>query len=128
MKCGPHRENFGHDLHDYVSITDPVAIPQSPEEQMISLLSNGEIALEDLPASSSRKRRAVEYRSAAVGLNENDLADHVIKPQKRPRAKNVETLVVADRAMIENHERDHHDVTTYILTVMNMVSWSRDDK
>lgn len=33
---------------------------------------------------------------------------------------NVETLVVADRKMLEKHGRDN--VTTYILTVMNMVS------
>lgn len=32
---------------------------------------------------------------------------------------NVETLVVADRKMLEKHGRDN--VTTYILTVMNMV-------
>lgn len=34
---------------------------------------------------------------------------------------NVETLVVADRKMLEKHGRDN--VTTYILTVMNMVRW-----
>ncbi|KAK7899199.1 hypothetical protein WMY93_020052 [Mugilogobius chulae] len=33
---------------------------------------------------------------------------------------NVETLVVADRKMLEKHGRDN--VTTYVLTVMNMVS------
>ena len=33
---------------------------------------------------------------------------------------NVETLVVADRKMLEKHGREN--VTTYILTVMNMVS------
>lgn len=32
---------------------------------------------------------------------------------------NVETLVVADRKMLEKHGRDN--VTTYVLTVMNMV-------
>ena len=34
---------------------------------------------------------------------------------------NVETLVVADRKMLENHGREN--VTTYVLTVMNMVIW-----
>lgn len=33
---------------------------------------------------------------------------------------NVETLVVADRKMLEKHGREN--VTTYVLTVMNMVS------
>lgn len=32
---------------------------------------------------------------------------------------NVETLVVADRKMLEKHGKDN--VTTYVLTVMNMV-------
>ncbi|GAA6074279.1 A disintegrin and metalloproteinase with thrombospondin motifs 18, partial [Tachysurus ichikawai] len=35
-------------------------------------------------------------------------------------ALNVETLVVADRKMVEKHGREN--VTTYILTIMNMVS------
>lgn len=34
---------------------------------------------------------------------------------------NVETLVVADRKMLEKHGREN--VTTYVLTVMNMVRW-----
>ena len=32
---------------------------------------------------------------------------------------NVETLVVADRKMLEKHSKEN--ITTYILTVMNMV-------
>lgn len=37
---------------------------------------------------------------------------------------NVETLVVADRKMLEKHGRDN--VTTYVLTVMNMVrGWEK---
>ncbi|XP_061749570.1 A disintegrin and metalloproteinase with thrombospondin motifs 18-like [Nerophis ophidion] len=38
----------------------------------------------------------------------------------RVGALNVETLVVADKKMVEKHGRDN--VTTYVLTVMNMVS------
>uniref|UniRef100_F6XPL8 A disintegrin and metalloproteinase with thrombospondin motifs 18 n=1 Tax=Ornithorhynchus anatinus TaxID=9258 RepID=F6XPL8_ORNAN len=41
------------------------------------------------------------------------------KAQKGGRL-NVETLVVADKKMVENHGKDN--ITTYILTVMNMVS------
>ncbi|CAO2609839.1 A disintegrin and metalloproteinase with thrombospondin motifs 18, partial [Lemmus lemmus] len=39
---------------------------------------------------------------------------------KSQKGLNVETLVVADAKMVEKHGKD--DVTTYILTVMNMVS------
>lgn len=35
---------------------------------------------------------------------------------------NVETLVVADKKMLEKHGREN--VTTYVLTVMNMVSYT----
>ena len=38
----------------------------------------------------------------------------------QPGGLNVETLVVADRKMLEKHGREN--VTTYVLTVMNMVS------
>lgn len=41
-----------------------------------------------------------------------------IKSQKGG-SLNVETLVVADRKMLEKHSKEN--VTTYILTVMNMV-------
>lgn len=39
---------------------------------------------------------------------------------KSQKGLNVETLVVADRKMVEKHGKGN--VTTYILTVMNMVS------
>lgn len=35
---------------------------------------------------------------------------------------NVETLVVVDRKMMDNH--GHENITTYVLTVLNMVSES----
>ncbi|KAJ8417741.1 hypothetical protein AAFF_G00225840 [Aldrovandia affinis] len=41
-------------------------------------------------------------------------------PSNKVGGLNVETLVVADRKMLEKHGREN--VTTYILTVMNMVS------
>uniref|UniRef100_A0A8C9V3M9 ADAM metallopeptidase with thrombospondin type 1 motif 18 n=1 Tax=Scleropages formosus TaxID=113540 RepID=A0A8C9V3M9_SCLFO len=41
-------------------------------------------------------------------------------PQAQAGGLNVETLVVADRKMLEKHGREN--VTTYVLTVMNMVS------
>ncbi|XP_062845344.1 A disintegrin and metalloproteinase with thrombospondin motifs 18 [Trichomycterus rosablanca] len=41
-------------------------------------------------------------------------------PSNNVGALNVETLVVADRKMVEKHGREN--VTTYILTIMNMVS------
>lgn len=39
---------------------------------------------------------------------------------------NVETLVVADKKMLEKHGREN--VTTYILTVMNMVRMEKTRK
>uniref|UniRef100_A0A8C2C5M0 Peptidase M12B domain-containing protein n=1 Tax=Cyprinus carpio TaxID=7962 RepID=A0A8C2C5M0_CYPCA len=43
----------------------------------------------------------------------------MFKPQKHKRL-NVETLVVVDRKMMDNH--GHENITTYVLTVLNMVS------
>ncbi|MGH0126828.1 UNVERIFIED_CONTAM: hypothetical protein FKN15_007149 [Acipenser sinensis] len=39
---------------------------------------------------------------------------------RKPTGLNVETLVVADRKMVEKHGKEN--ITTYVLTVMNMVS------
>jgi len=108
--------------HNLVCFADPVNIPESSDHQTLNLLSNGEIELEDVDISLNRHRRSLEYRRVAVGYNGDDLSDHVFEPRERPRAKHVETLVVADRDMIRNHERDRRDVTTYILTIMNIVS------
>lgn len=44
----------------------------------------------------------------------------MLKPQPYHRL-NVETLVVVDRKMMENH--GHENITTYVLTVLNMVSY-----
>lgn len=41
-------------------------------------------------------------------------------PSNKVGGLNVETLVVADKKMLEKHGREN--VTTYVLTVMNMVS------
>ncbi|RXN15738.1 A disintegrin and metallo ase with thrombospondin motifs 16 [Labeo rohita] len=43
----------------------------------------------------------------------------MFKPQTHQRL-NVETLVVVDRKMMDNH--GHENITTYVLTVLNMVS------
>ncbi|XP_073534603.1 A disintegrin and metalloproteinase with thrombospondin motifs 16 [Phyllobates terribilis] len=43
----------------------------------------------------------------------------VIKPQKN-KPLNVETLVVVDKKMMQNH--GHENITTYVLTILNMVS------
>uniref|UniRef100_H2YC18 Peptidase M12B domain-containing protein n=1 Tax=Ciona savignyi TaxID=51511 RepID=H2YC18_CIOSA len=58
----------------------------------------------------------------------NSSGDVIRNTLSRPIMKNVETLVVADEQMIRNHERDHRDITTYILTVMNMVSGLFSDR
>ncbi|XP_075068934.1 A disintegrin and metalloproteinase with thrombospondin motifs 16 [Mixophyes fleayi] len=43
----------------------------------------------------------------------------LIKPQ-RNKPLNVETLVVVDKKMMQNH--GHENITTYVLTILNMVS------
>lgn len=43
----------------------------------------------------------------------------MLKPQPYQRL-NVETLVVVDRKMMDNH--GHENITTYVLTVLNMAS------
>lgn len=45
--------------------------------------------------------------------------DVVFKPETQ-QSLNVETLVVVDRKMMDNH--GHENITTYVLTVLNMVS------
>ncbi|XP_072317058.1 A disintegrin and metalloproteinase with thrombospondin motifs 16 [Eucyclogobius newberryi] len=44
----------------------------------------------------------------------------VLMKQKTNQKLNVETLVVVDRKMMDNH--GHDNITTYVLTVLNMVS------
>nr|XP_018673460.1 A disintegrin and metalloproteinase with thrombospondin motifs 18 isoform X1 [Ciona intestinalis] len=100
----------------------PVTIPDTENHQIIKLLSNGEIELESdeqtpVTGGHRRKRSSGDF---------NDVSNRV--NATRPTAKNVETLVVADAQMIRNHERDHRDITTYILTVMNMVSGLFSDR
>lgn len=106
-----------------ICYADPVQIPATSEEQTIKILSSGEIEFEDVEPVSRRKKRSLAY-SQSSGF---DVVDHGISPRERPRRKSIETLVVADRDMIRNHEHDRRDVTTYILTIMNMVSFMMHD-
>lgn len=43
----------------------------------------------------------------------------MMKNQPGDQKLNVETLVVVDKKMMENH--GHQNITTYVLTVLNMV-------
>lgn len=43
----------------------------------------------------------------------------VLMKNKGSQRLNVETLVVVDRKMMDNH--GHENITTYVLTVLNMV-------
>ncbi|CAK8692752.1 unnamed protein product [Clavelina lepadiformis] len=112
---GKHRLHYCGKKHRY-----PVTIPESESGRTIKVLSSGEIELEEEDLSSNiRRRRSLDVQ----GYRENDVDNYVTEnAARRPESKNVETLVVADRDMIRNHERDHRDITTYVLTVMNMVS------
>lgn len=110
--------------------TDPIAIPDSPLSQTVKLFSNGNIGLEPLLEEDDDEIQGAEVlrrsrRSAVEVMSEGGPAlvnADVLTGEYRPLRKNVETLVVVDRAMIENHQRDHTSITTYVLTVMNMVS------
>ncbi|XP_036400105.1 A disintegrin and metalloproteinase with thrombospondin motifs 18 [Megalops cyprinoides] len=58
-----------------------------------------------------------------IVLDESELQGRAKRspiPSSKAGGLNVETLVVADRKMLEKHGREN--VTTYVLTVMNMVS------
>uniref|UniRef100_H2YC19 Peptidase M12B domain-containing protein n=1 Tax=Ciona savignyi TaxID=51511 RepID=H2YC19_CIOSA len=103
--------------------TYPVAIPDT-DRHKIKLLSNGEIELESDDVFYREDGSKIRTKRS---LN-NSSGDVIRNTLSRPIMKNVETLVVADEQMIRNHERDHRDITTYILTVMNMVSGLFSDR
>lgn len=89
---------------------------------------------------------SVHYSFAHVDAPKPPAEDHFIMPDEfempggeaagrtkrspintnRVGGLNVETLVVADKKMLEKHGRDN--VTTYVLTVMNMVSLGEGNK
>ena len=102
-------------------------IPDSPVNQKIKLYSNGIIGLEpesDGEIEDEEVLRRVRRSAIDTILGESSDSvnnDVTVTSGDRPQRKNVETLVVVDRDMIENHERDHTSITTYVLTVMNMV-------
>lgn len=98
------------------SVTSPfshLSQPMSPRFCLLVFLPNALLSLTDAPKPPAEDAylRFDEYGGTgrprrSAGKSQNGL--------------NVETLVVADAKMVEKHGKD--DVTTYILTVMNMVS------
>lgn len=97
------------------SVTSPfshLSQPMSPRFCLLVFLPNALLSLTDAPKPPAEDAylRFDEYGGTgrprrSAGKSQNGL--------------NVETLVVADAKMVEKHGKD--DVTTYILTVMNMV-------
>nr|XP_023669699.1 A disintegrin and metalloproteinase with thrombospondin motifs 16-like isoform X1 [Paramormyrops kingsleyae] len=69
-------------------------IPKPPQENIY--------IFPDEYSDTSRGKRSITFKAHA------------------PQKLNVETLVVVDRSMIENHGRSN--ITTYVLTILNMVS------
>ena len=87
-------------------------------DHVIRDLSNREFE----PDHASHRKSARSRRSLVSVETRLHDKEPTVTAMRRPKLKTVETLVVADRALIRNHERDKSDVTTYVLTVMNMVS------
>ncbi|XP_039260459.2 A disintegrin and metalloproteinase with thrombospondin motifs 18-like isoform X1 [Styela clava] len=70
----------------------------------------------------SKKKAIQEVVSEENGDHKRQKRNVIEKASKTRKERIVKTLVVADRQLIKNHEKDHVDVTTYVLTVMNMVA------
>ena len=111
-------------------MTDPVTIPETFENKTFRLLSNGEIELETREEEEERMKAERVFRSKRSAIPTADdieedysAADRAVASagERRPTEKSVETLVVADKALIKNHQGDERNITMYILTVMNMV-------
>jgi len=109
----------------------PVTIPETFENKTFRLLSNGEIELETREEEEERMKAERVFRSKRSAIPTADdieedysAADRAVASagERRPTEKSVETLVVADKALIKNHQGDERNITMYILTVMNMVS------
>ena len=117
-----------------------MTIPETFENKTFRLLSNGEIELETRDQGDDVERVEAERRfrrSAVDSLNSPtggggggggaggmyDAASESVASagRKRPGQKSVETLVVADSALMSKHQGDERNITIYILTVMNMV-------
>ncbi|TWW67146.1 A disintegrin and metalloproteinase with thrombospondin motifs 18 [Takifugu flavidus] len=74
----------------------------------------------DAPKPPTDDRFIMPDEFATPATDESGRAKRSPINSNRVGGLNVETLVVADRKMLEKHGRDN--VTTYVLTVMNMVS------
>lgn len=73
----------------------------------------------DAPKPPTDDRFIMPDEFATPATDESGRAKRSPINSNRVGGLNVETLVVADRKMLEKHGRDN--VTTYVLTVMNMV-------
>lgn len=73
----------------------------------------------DAPKPPTGDRFIMPDEFATPATDESGRAKRSPINSNRVGGLNVETLVVADRKMLEKHGRDN--VTTYVLTVMNMV-------
>lgn len=88
------------------------------------------LPLLDAPRPPAEDRFILPDEFAAPPAEEMSRAKRSPINSNRVGGLNVETLVVADRKMLEKHGREN--VTTYVLTVMNMVrlgtGWGKKDK
>lgn len=79
------------------------------------------LPLLDAPRPPAEDRFILPDEFVAPAAEEMSRAKRSPINSNRVGGLNVETLVVADRKMLEKHGREN--VTTYVLTVMNMVRW-----
>lgn len=105
----------GHVATEMPSVTSPLSLlfrPASPRFLLTIFLPNALLSAADAPKPPSEDTylRFDEY--GGTGRPRRSAG-------KSQKGLNVETLVVADAKMVEKHGKG--DVTTYILTVMNMV-------
>ncbi|GBN25771.1 A disintegrin and metalloproteinase with thrombospondin motifs 16, partial [Araneus ventricosus] len=81
-----------------------------------------EFAVSKDPASSSPKERIKRWSRED---SENRVGEEKRHLHHRRNQRSIETLVVADREMVKKHGTEN--VTTYLLTVFNMVAMLYQD-
>lgn len=99
-------------------IVDPTAISSDVDAQ-IRHLSDGAIVLKSHEQVKNEYKKNDGNVDNLMNLQRSKRS--IADSSRAKRRRVVETLVVADSQLVKNHQHDRVDVTTYILTVMNMV-------
>lgn len=97
----------------------PTAISSDVDAQ-IRHLSDGAIVLKSHEQVENEYEKIDGKGDNLLNLQRSKRS--IAENSRARRRRVVETLVVADSQLVKNHAHDRVDVTTYILTVMNMVT------